>query len=211
MLGQSASSKLNWSSYIAFVAKTASNNIETLIRSIKLLCPDFALYIFKSAIRPRMEYWCYAPTSYVDMLDKLQKPVRRTVAPTLAASLELLAIDGNEASLSPLYRYYFGRCSSELAAPFPLPYSRGKSTWCSNRLHDFSVIIPKCYKDVYVNGLFPDTARLWNPLPVEYFPLTFDLNCFKSAVNWHLSFLGPFQTAFLYSFRFYLLPFLVAL
>ena len=35
MLGQSASSKLNWSSYIAFVAKTASNNIETLIRSIR--------------------------------------------------------------------------------------------------------------------------------------------------------------------------------
>ena len=28
----------------------------------------------------------------------------------------------------PLYRYYFGRCSSELAQLVPLPYSRGRST-----------------------------------------------------------------------------------
>ena len=43
----------------------------------------------------------------------------------------------NVASLSLFYRYYFGRCSSELAELVPLPYSR-----YSNRLHDFSVTIP---------------------------------------------------------------------
>ena len=41
----------------------------------------------------------------------------------------------NVASLSVSYRYYFGRCSSELAQLVPLPYSRGRSTGHSDRLH----------------------------------------------------------------------------
>ena len=86
----------------------------------------------------------------------------RTVGPSLAASLEPLAHRRNVASLSLFYRYYFGRCSSELAQLVPLPYSRGRSTRYSDRLHDFSVTIPRCYKDVYVNSFFPHAARLWN-------------------------------------------------
>ena len=53
----------------------------------------------------------------------------------------------------------------------------------SDRLHDFSVTIPRCYKDVYVNSFFPRTARLWNSLPIECFPLTYDLSGFKSRIN----------------------------
>ena len=45
----------------------------------------------------------------------------------------------NVASLSIFYRYYFSRCSSELAELVPLPYFWGRSTHYSNRLHDFSV------------------------------------------------------------------------
>ena len=78
----------------------------------------------------------------------------------------------NVASLSLFYRYYFRRCSSELDQLVPLPYSRRRSTHYSDRLHDFSVPIPRCYKDVYVNSFFHRTARLWNSLPIEYFPLT---------------------------------------
>ena len=89
-------------------------------------------------------------------------------------------------SLSLFYRYYFGRCSSELAQLVPLLYSRERSTCYSDRLHDFSVIIRRCYKDVYVNSFFPCTARLWNSLPIECFPLTYDLNSFKSRINRHL-------------------------
>ena len=36
----------------------------------------------------------------------------------------------------------------------------------------FSVTIPRCYKDIYVNSFFPGIARLWNFLPLECFPLT---------------------------------------
>ena len=71
---------------------------------------------------------------------------------------------------------YFGRCYSELAQLVPLPFSQGRSTRYSDRLHDFSVTILRCYKDVYVNTFFPGTARLPNSLPIECFPLTYDLS-----------------------------------
>ena len=91
---------------------------------------------------------------YLELLDKLQKQICRTNGPSLAASLKHLAHCRNVASLSLFYEYYFGRCSSELAQLVALPYSRMRSTCYSDRLHDFSVTIPRCYKDVYVNSFF---------------------------------------------------------
>ena len=81
------------------------------------------------------------------------------------------------------YRYYFGRCFSELAQLVLLPFSRERSTCYSDGLHDFAATIPRCYKDAYINSFFPCTARLWNSLPIECFPLTYDLNGFKSRIN----------------------------
>ena len=132
MLGLTFSSKLDWGSYIISIAKTASKKIGALIRSMKFLSPEVALYLYKSTIGPCMEYCCHvwagAPSCYLDLLDKLQKRICRIVGPLLAASLEPLAHRRNVASLSLFYRYYFGRCSSELAQLVPLPFSRGRST-----------------------------------------------------------------------------------
>ena len=43
-------------SYIISIAKTASKKIRALIRFMKLLSPEVALYLYKSTIRPCMEY-----------------------------------------------------------------------------------------------------------------------------------------------------------
>ena len=106
-----------------------------------------------------MEYCCHiwagAPSCYLELLDKLQKRICKTVGPSLATALEPLAHHQNVANLSLFYRYYFGRCSSELAQLAPLPFSRGRSTRYSDRLHYFFVTIP-------VNRFFPCTARPWN-------------------------------------------------
>ena len=100
------------------------------------------------------------------------------VVPSLATLLEPLAHRQNVASLSLFCKYYFGRCSCQLAQLVPLPYSRGRSTRYSDRSHDFSVTIPRCYKDVYVNSFFFRTARIWNSLPIKSFPLIYDVNGF---------------------------------
>ena len=111
MLGLTFSSKLDWGSYIVSIAKTASKKIGALIRSRKFLSPEVALYLYKSTIRPCMEYCCYvwagAPSYYLELLDKLQKRICRTVGPSLAASLEPLAHCRNVASLSlPKYKRF---------------------------------------------------------------------------------------------------------
>ena len=174
MLGLTFSSKLDWGSYIVSIAKTASKKIGALIRSMKFLSPEVALYLYKSTMWPCMEYCCHvwapAPSCYLELLDKLQKRICRTVGPSLAASLEPLA-----------HRQLI-----------PLPYSRGRSTRYSGRLHGFSVTIPRCYKDVYVNSFFPHTARLWNSLPTEFSPLTYDLSCYKSRISRYLLSVGSF-------------------
>ena len=190
MMGLSFSSKLDWGSYIISIAKTASRKIGVLIRSMKFLSPEVALYLYKSTIHPCMEYcfhvWAGAPSCYLELLDNLQNQICRTVGPSLAASREPFTHRRNVASLSLFYRYYFGGCFSELSQLVPLPFSRGRSTRYSDRLHDFSVTIPRYYKDVYVNSFFPRTARLWNSLPIGCFPLTYNLNGFKSRINRHL-------------------------
>ena len=118
MLGLAFSSELDWGSYIVSIAKTASKKIGALIRSMKFLSPEVALYLYKSTIQPYMEYcyhvWAGAPSCYLELLDKLQKQICRTLDPSFAASLEPLAHCRNVASLNLFYRYYFGRCSAEL-------------------------------------------------------------------------------------------------
>ena len=196
LLGLTFSSKLDWDSYIVSITKTASKKIGALICSMKFLSPEVALYLYKFTIWSCMEYCCHAwagaPSCYLELLDKLQKRICRTVGPSLAASLEPLAHCRNVASLSLFYRYYFRRCSSELAQLVPLPYSRERSTHYSDRLHNFSFTIPRCYKDVYVNSFFPRTARLWNSVPIKCFPLTYDLSGFKSRINRYLLTVGSF-------------------
>ena len=95
-----------------------------------------------------MEFYCHvwadAPSCYLDLLDKLQKRICKTVGPSFAASLEPLAHHRNVATLILFYRYYFGRCSSGLALLVPLPYSRGRYPRYSDRLYEFFVTIPRC-------------------------------------------------------------------
>ena len=82
MLGLTFSSELDWGFYISIV-KTASKKIGALIHSMKFLSPVAALHLYKSIMHPYMEYCCHvwagAPRIY------------RTVGPSLAACLELLA------------------------------------------------------------------------------------------------------------------------
>ena len=151
MLRLTFSYKLDWGSYIISIPKTASKEIGTLlICSMKFLFPEVDFYLYKSTMRPCMEYCCHvwggAPSCYLELLDKLQKQKNRTVDPSLAASLELLAHHRNVTSLNFFYRHYFGRYSSELARLVPLLFSQGRSTHYCYRLHDFSVTIPRCYK-----------------------------------------------------------------
>ena len=88
MLGLTFSSKLDWLSYIISIAKTTFKKIGAFIGSMKFFSPVVALYLYKSTIRPCMEHcfhvWASASNCYLELLDKLQERVCRTVGPSLA-------------------------------------------------------------------------------------------------------------------------------
>ena len=69
---------------------------------MKFLSLEVVLYLYISALRPCMEYyyhvWAGVPSYYLELLDKLQKQICRTVGLLLAVSLEPLAYRQNVAS-----------------------------------------------------------------------------------------------------------------
>ena len=71
ILGMSFSSKLDWSSYIISIAKTASKKNGALIHTMKFLLSVIPLYLYKSNIQPSMKYCCHfwagAPSYFLDM------------------------------------------------------------------------------------------------------------------------------------------------
>ena len=111
MLGLTFSSKLDWGPYIISIAKSASKKIGALIRSMKFVSPETALYLCKSTIRPCIKYcckiWAGAPSCYLELLNNLEKRMCRTLGSSLLLSLEPLVHCQHVASLSLFYMYYF--------------------------------------------------------------------------------------------------------
>ena len=92
------------------------------------------------------------PSCYLELVNKLRKQKFRTACPSLTVSLETLGLCRNIASLSLFYRYYFGRCSSELAQLVPLPYSEERPSCCSFLINCMSFL-----------SLFLDVTRISMP------------------------------------------------
>ena len=118
------SSKLDWDSYIISIAKIAPKKIKDLIRSMSFLSLEDDLYLYKSTFQPYMESFCHVwagvPSFYLELSDKVQKQICRSVCPSLAVCLDPLAHPRNAASASLFYQYCFGRCSPKLAQLVPL-------------------------------------------------------------------------------------------
>ena len=140
-----------------------------------------------------MEYCCHvwagAPSCCLEFLDKLQKQICRS----LAASLEPLAHCRNVASLS---LFSIGIILVDVHLNwlnwFHLLILKGVLLVMLIECIIFVSPFLGCYKDVYVNSFFLRTTRLWNSLPVECFPLTYDLGDFKSRINRYLLTVGSF-------------------
>ena len=95
--------RIVWGSYIISSAKSASKKIGALIRSMKFLSPEIVLFLYKSSIQPCIKYYCpvwdFASSCYLELLNKLQKGMCRTLSPSLTACLEPLTHCQNVASL----------------------------------------------------------------------------------------------------------------
>ena len=140
--------------YIQFIVKAASRKMGSLYRSQRFLTPESILYLYKSTIRPCMEYcshiWDGAPRSHgLDLLDRVQKRVVSLVGSGLSANLQALSQRRDIASLRLFYKYCYGKCSSELADLVPLKCATVRSTRISKQMHRHTVNPPMCRTKFY--------------------------------------------------------------
>ena len=106
----------------------------SLYRAHRFLTPESILYLYYSHI------WGGAPRSHwLDLLDRVQKPVVSLVSSGLSSDLQALSHRRDVASLSVFYKKYYGICSSELADLVPPKPVTVRSTRFSEQMHRHTV------------------------------------------------------------------------
>ena len=118
-LGLSVSSNLSWKTHIHSIAKHASQKLGFLSRARCFFSPFQLRTIYKSQIRPSLEYcshaWGGASRYSLHLLDKVQSKAIGLINNTsLSKSLQSLSHRCLVADLSIFYRYFHGHCSLEI-------------------------------------------------------------------------------------------------
>ena len=199
LLGLDISTNASWEKYISGIAKSASMRVGCLYRAQKFLHPEAILYLYKATIRPLMEYcshiWAGASACHLSLLDRVQKRIVNLVGEELGSSLQTLSHRRSVATLSLLYRYFHGNCSTSLFNLVPPVRVFERATRLSASSHPYTLAVTRCRTKSYSNSFFPRSASLWNSLPSGCFPPSYDLASFKRNINSYLqlSCFSPFS------------------
>ena len=81
-----------------------------------------------------------------------------------SAGLQALSHSRDVASLSLFYKYYYGKCSSELVDLVPPKRVTARSTRFSEQMQRHTVNSPICRTKFYQLSFFSRTAALWNSI-----------------------------------------------
>ena len=146
-LGLSLSSNLTWKTHIHSLAKHASQKLSFFTRARGSFSSSRLLTIYKSQVRPSLEYcpyiWGGARKSTLCLLDKVQsKAIRLINNPNLTKSLQPLSHRRLVGDLSILYKYFHGHCSQEIREIIPVPLRRVRTTRTSTHSYPFQLSLP---------------------------------------------------------------------
>ena len=187
-LGLCLSSNLTWNTHIHSLAKHASQELGFLARARGFFSYSHLLTIYKSQIRPSLEYcshvWGGAPKSTLCLLDKVQsKPICLINNPNITKSLQPLSHRRLVGDLSIFHKYFHGHCSQEIREIVPVPLRRVRTTRSSTHSHPFQVSLPNPRTLSHKSSFIPRTCNLWNVFPSSCFPESYNLPSFKSKIN----------------------------
>ena len=187
-LGLSVSSNLSWKTHIYSIAKHASQKLGFLSRARGYFSPSQLLTIYKSQIRPSLEYcsrvWGGAPRSSLHLLEKVRSKAIHLINNTsLTKSLQSLSHRRLVSDLSIFYRYFHGYCSLEIKNTIPDPLRHGRPTRISTQSHAFQVMLSIPRTLSHITSSIPRTCQLWDTLHSISFPEPYNLTCFKSNIN----------------------------
>ena len=114
-----------------------------LYRARKFLPPDAILYLYKTTIRPLMEYccniWAGAHACLLPLLDRVQKRIVNLVGEELGSSLQPLSHRRTVASLCLFYRYFHGKCATSVSDLVPLVRVFKRETRLSACFHPYTL------------------------------------------------------------------------
>ncbi|CAE1265595.1 unnamed protein product [Acanthosepion pharaonis] len=143
LLGLTLTTDLKWNKYIESIASSTARKVGSLSRTRKFFSPESILQIYKSTIRPCMEYCCHiwsgAPSVCVGVLDRLQRRICKVVGHALASRLRSLSHRRAVASLCLFYKYFHGNCSEELHWLVPRRHEFKRPTRLASRSHPFTL------------------------------------------------------------------------
>ena len=187
-LGLSVSSNLSWKTHTHSIAKHASQKLGFLSRACGFFSLSQLLTIYKSQIRPFLEYrshvWGGAPRSSLYLLDKVQSNAIRLINnPSLTKSPQSLSHGRLVADLPIFYRFFHGHYSLGIKDFIPDPLRHVRPTRSSTQSHPFQVILSHPRTLSHKSSFIPRTCQLWNTLPSTSFPESYYLSCFKSNIN----------------------------
>lgn len=188
ILGVDISSDVQFRCHLEDKVKLASKKLGVLNRAKRYFTPGQRLLLYKSQVRPHMEYcshlWAGAPAYQLGPLDSVQKRAVRIVDdPILTSDIEPLSLRRDLASLCVLYRLYNGLCSEELFEMMPTATFYHRTARHRQGIHAHT-LQPKWSRTVrFQRNFLPRTIRLWNELPAEVFPQCYSMGSFKGGVN----------------------------
>ena len=137
--------------------------IGSFYRSKKYLTPESILYLYKSQIRPKMEYCCHiwagSSTTSLSILDRLQRRIKGLIGNELFSTLHTLSYRRDVASLSLFYRYFYGKCSDELHSLIPPLWNFGRRTRFAVNSHPFFLRIPLSQTKFHADSFFPKKCK----------------------------------------------------
>ncbi|VEN62601.1 unnamed protein product [Callosobruchus maculatus] len=145
----------------------------------------------QAALCASLEYcshvWGCAPKHSLKLLDTIQKRAIRLIdTPNLTKDLHSLEHRRRVADLSLIYRFYDGRCSSELSRIITPKAVRTRNTREALRAHPYQVEVLTPRTSLIQHSFFWRASTLWNQLPGNLFPDGYNLQRFKSIVNRHI-------------------------
>jgi hypothetical protein len=197
LLGLSFNREMSWRSHISDLTRAASKKLGALFRIRSFFQPSQLSRIYAGCIRPCIEYCSHVwgGSRSTAMLTNIDRRARRLIgSPLVSDSLDTLVLRRTVGTLSLLYRYIHGKCSTELQArvPPPLP-DPARITRFALARHPFSLLAPRTRTRRYERSFFPSAVSLWNKLPLEVFPPP-DVYApaeFRSSVSRYLRALPP--------------------
>ena len=156
------------------IAKQASKKLDFLHRCKSFFNAQQLCLMYKSFIRPCMEYCCHvwgaAAKTTLDLLDRVQnRAIRLINFSGITKKLDSLKHRRDVADLTIFYKYSYGHCSKEVSEIIPSRVKRVRET----RAHSRAVTLSTVRTSKFQNDFFTRTTKKWNTLPA--FPKQFNI------------------------------------